>query len=366
MRRFSKRALAAFAFMIAGVGCSVIVGNDVPDFACSIDAPGVCPSGLHCDVTAKRCVAIDSTTPPDGPVTDDDAGDSTKPPTEGGPTADSPTGPYDLGGACRIDTDCKSGLCGSSTILTPTIVGTTGPICTMPCCSSADCPASLVCFNGGTGGAYCVPARLASRTPPTNGGSTAGSTCTDSSQCRSGLCGTPDGESGFMVCIDTCCADSECAGSSICRLGQVEAPAPVHTIWTCAPAKSSAVYGPGSPLCDLSSQCTTNACSSDGTCRPPCSNSASCTTIPSFPAQSVCIHGVLGSETQAFCLKNSGGGSDPVDTACADGSTCASHYCDQELRVCKNVCAKDSDCAGTEACRPSAAGTPYLRCVPKP
>ena len=369
MRKGAKRVLSAMAFMLAGVGCSVIVGNDVPDFGCSVDAPGVCPTGLHCDVSAKKCVATDGSTPIDEPA-DDDAGDGPPGKTETGVDADAETGPYALGAACRLDTDCKSKLCGSSTVLTTAIAPTaTGPICTSPCCSSADCPSSFVCFNGGTGGSYCVPARTSGRSPGTTGlGKPAGTTCTTATDCRSGFCGTANGETGYSVCIDTCCADTECATGTVCRLGPISAPAPAHTVWICAPMRSTAFLGPGGNCSGGSSECTTNACSGAGgaaVCRPPCSSSESCSSIAGFSG-GICIHGTIGTESEAFCLKSTSSGPDPVGTACASGSTCESGYCDQETTQCKNVCARDGDCLASESCRPSAVGTPFLRCVAKP
>ena len=77
---------------------------------------------------------------------------------------------------------------------------------------------------------------------------------------------------------------------------------------------------------------------------------------------------VLGPDLKvgSYAFSGTTGSDSPAGAACTDDSTCQSDYCDGELKKCLNVCAKDSDCGTSESCRPSAANTPYLRCVPKP
>lgn len=350
---------SAFALAVAGGGCSLIVSGDVPDFKCAGASASACPSGLVCDVASGRCVSDAGIDPieageEDAPV-DEDVKDA-------GKEADA-TGPLDIGSKCRVDSECKSRLCGTSTILTTTITSSTGPICTTPCCTSVDCTAGNVCFNGGTGGGYCVPATLASRQPPASGGKSGGSTCTVNSDCRSGFCEKPD--AGPSRCFDTCCSVSECGGGT-CRLKTVSAPGPTHDAWVCALPEPGATGNPGD-TCINNSDCASDTCIGVGTKirRPPCSNSASCKLLASFSAGH-CLYGSSGSDYFKFCFVGTTVTDSPAGAACTDDSTCQSDYCDGELKKCLNVCAKDSDCAFNEACRPSAANTPYLRCVPKP
>lgn len=358
-RRRSPRLLGALlAATLGGAGCSLIVAGDVPEFQC-IDTTSSCPTGLHCDEASQRCVAADIIVPPDGPEEDAPVDDDVK--EAGGPDVDA-SGPHLLGAQCRVDVECVSKLCGTSTILTTGITKSTGPICTSPCCTSAECPSSFVCFNGGTGGGYCVPAALAQRTPPTSGGKTGGAACTANTECRSGLCdGAP------KTCLDTCCAGADCGGTSTCRLKTVKIPAPSHEVWSCAAPESGATGAPGDDCSGSAPSCASDACIGFGSqiCRPSCSNTASCRTIPGFTSGH-CLYGYSGNDYFKFCFVGTTAADAPAGAACADPSECQSDYCDAELKKCANVCGKDADCAPNEACRPCGVNTPYLRCVPRP
>lgn len=354
-------ALLASAGLLAaaGVGCSLIVSGDVPDFQCTPgSAPSACPTDMTCSASG-HCV-LDA----GGSVEPIEAGDEETPDAdmvEAAAEADAPMGPVDNGQKCRVDGDCKSRLCASSTVLTTTITASTGPICTTPCCTSNECSAGFVCFNGGTGGGYCVPSTLAQRSVP--GAKTGGVTCASGTECRSGFCaGTP------KVCIDTCCVESNCGGSSTCRVATVSAPAPAHDIWVCAPPDPGATKLPGD-LCVDSTDCKSGDCvgvNSGRVCRPSCSGNASCKAVSGFSAGH-CLYGPSGSDYLKFCFVNGMlSGPQGAGTTCADKSDCQSDYCDVELKKCANVCARDSDCLTSETCRPSGTGTPFLRCVAKP
>jgi hypothetical protein len=360
----ARLAAPALALVLAAGGCSLIVSGEVTDFQCS---PGsdtsACPSGMACNASGL-CVSGEASIDPieagDEEIPDEDAGDS-------GKDAETSTGPQELGTQCRVDAECKSRLCGSSTILTSTITQTTGPICTTPCCTSGECAPSFVCFNGGTGGGYCVPAKLAQRTPPASGGKTGGVNCAVSTECRSGLCDKPDGGQGR--CLDTCCSAGECGGTSTCRLKGVSAPGPSHDVWVCAQPEPGAVKIAGEQ-CSVNGDCASDNCigisGPSRICRPPCSNTASCKAVAGF-TNGHCLYGSSPpSDYFKFCFSGTTAGDSPAGAACTDDSTCQSDYCDGDLKKCANVCARDSDCAASEACRPSAANTPYLRCVAKP
>ena len=362
MKRRSLRSQllgAAALLFVSGAGCSLIVSGDVPEFQCDGTSLSACPSGQQCDRATRKCTSLDgSVVDPDGSVRDvvtDDVRDS-------GSDADASVSPGELGAKCRLDVECKSKLCASGTILTTTITSATGPICTTPCCTSSECPASFVCFNGGTGGSYCVPKGLAQRTPPATGGLLGGASCVANTDCRSGLCtGTP------KTCLDTCCALTDCSGATTCRLASISAPAPAHDVWVCAPADPFATKLPGDP-CMNSSECQSGNCiglNFGRICRPPCSNTASCRAVPGFAAGH-CLYGTSGNDSFKFCFVSTTTSDSDAGVMCTDDATCKSDFCDAELKACANVCGKDSDCAPNESCRPSGVNTPYLRCVPRP
>jgi hypothetical protein len=350
---------AAVLVFLTGAGCSLIVSGDVPEFQCDGTSLSACPSGQQCDLSSHKCTSLDgSIDPPE--ASDDDV--VTVDVRDSGSDGDATVSPADLGAKCRLDVECKSKLCASGTILTTAITSTTGPICTSPCCTSAECPASFVCFNGGTGGGYCVPKTLAQRTPPTSGGLLGGATCVANTDCRSGLCtGTP------KTCLDTCCALTDCSGSSTCRLKSVSAPGPTHDVWVCAPPEPTATKNGGDACSDQGQSCRSDVCIpvGSGLCRPSCSDTDSCRTLTPF-VNGHCVYGTSGTDFFKFCQATTFTARLAAGQPCGMDSACQSDFCDAELKKCAEVCAKDSDCLGNEACRPSAVNTPYLRCVPRP
>jgi len=358
--RLRTRVLGAAALVFfTGAGCSLIVSGEVPEFQCDGTSRSACPSGQQCDLSSKKCTSLD------GSVIDTDSGDEdvvTDDVRDGGSESDAPPGPGDLGAKCRLDVECKSKLCASGTILTTAITSTTGPICTTPCCTSAECPASFVCFNGGTGGGYCVPKTLAQRTPPASGGLLGGAACTTSSQCRSGLCtGTP------KTCLDTCCALTDCTGASTCRIETITALGAAHDIWVCATPEAAATKVAGDTCTDQGQSCRSNVCIpvGSGICRPPCSDTDACRALPLF-VNGHCIYAPSGTDSFKFCLATTFTARLAAGLPCAMDSACQSDLCDPELKKCVEVCSKDSDCLTNEACRPSAVNAPFLRCVPRP
>jgi hypothetical protein len=357
MRRGLARLLVSAGVLAAtGAGCSLVVSGDVPAFTCASADPSACPPGMTCDLGAGQCVGAEASVEPPEAGEDDATGDAGA--AETGVDADA--GPLALGSQCRVDSECMSKLCGSSTILTTTITQTTGPICTTTCCNSTECAPSFVCFNGGTGGGYCVPASLAQRQPPATGGKGGGATCNTNSDCRSGLCtDTP------KRCLDTCCVNAQCGAGSECRLKLVSAPAPSHDVWVCAATEPGATKNYGD-TCAAQAECKSDTCipSSGGYCRPPCSGHASCAAIPGFTT-GLCRYGPSGNDFFKSCQKTTPAGF-PNGQACDTDVECQYDYCDPELKKCANICSTNADCTTSEVCRPSATGTPFLRCVKKP
>ena len=358
-----RRSRAAIGGIVAGLvvvlGCELVVPSDVPDFKCASTSDTACPSGTTCDVASGKCVASGG---------GDDA------PGDDGPGDDGPVdGPRDddgapsllaLGEACRLDGDCQSKQCGTSTVLTTTIIGGGGPICTQTCCTSADCPSAFVCFNGGTGGGYCVPAVKAQRSPPASGGAGPGASCIGSGDCRSGLCSS-------SRCVDTCCVATDCATGTSCVVGSVSAPPPAHDEWVCLPPIGPRNAGTG---CTDNTQCKVNNCVGQTSattcpncpvCTPSCCTANDCkawATAGGVPNGGTCAYGLSGSDQLKWCF--------PIDTAraalgatCNSGFDCQTAYCDPELKKCAQVCCRDEDCGIGEICKPSATNTPFLRCV---
>ncbi len=356
----ARRAAIVFAgaCVALAVGCEVIVPGDVPDYTCGSVSASACPAGMACDVLSGRCVPASSATDDGGD--DGTAGDDGP---EGGAEGGEGGGPLDLGQACRFDNDCKSKLCGTSTILTTTFTQGTGPICTQSCCTSADCPSAFICFNGGTGGGYCVPALKAQRTPPASGGKTPGTSCLGPSECRSGLC--TNGK-----CVDTCCLGSDCAAGTVCAVGSLAAPSPAHDEWVCIPpvgTRNNGTQCTDNNLCKVNNCVHHNhptTCPNCPVCTPSCCSSADCASWATIAAPSggTCAYGSSGTDNLKWCYPVDTNRA-PLGTTCASAFDCQSSYCDPELRKCAAVCCKDSDCGIGQVCKPSATGTPFLRCV---
>lgn len=348
------RSKLLFALGVAAaiaVGCSVIVPGDVPDFQCTGASASACPSGMVCDTTTGKCVA-------DAGVIDEDAGDEAGEDAADA-RADVDAGPAPVGAPCRVDKDCASKLCGTDTFLTPTMTAGTGPVCTQPCCTSADCPVGAVCFGAGTGGNYCVAAAKAERTPPKSGGKSAGTLCGGNTECRSGLC-------QLGRCLDTCCNADECAAGTTCRASTVQTPAtaPPHDIWICAPPPPSADAGAGDRCVDQPN-CYNENCIGSGAgrvCRPSCCTKSDCNSqLGSTTAH--CAYSTSNTDQLKFCFLTTNNSAAPNGSTCGQPTECQSDYCDDGTGKCLSICCVDSDCAATEACRPSPKG--FLRCVPK-
>lgn len=343
-----KRALVGAVAAALLFGCQLLVGSDLPEFACASDAPSACPSGRVCDVSIGRCVDPSSI----GVDATDEGQVDAPPPVEAGSDVDAASGPLGLGEKCRVDAECQSRICGTSTILTTAVVQTSGPICTRTCCTSSDCPSGFICYGGATGGNYCVPAAQASRQPPSTGGLGPGVPCTANGQCRSGLCQTR--------CVDTCCRAGDCVSGTTCRVKTVAA----HDIWVCAAPEAGATKGP-TEACTTNSQCQSDVCitGGNGQCRPVCCGRADCVGFNNGH----CRYGDTGvaGETFKFCLFSTQTSRKGLGETCVADSDCQTDFCDPERKICADVCCVDADCAAIGAgytCRPSVP-TPFLRCV---
>lgn len=339
----------------AGAGCSVLVTGDVDEISCTGNLASSCPAGLSCDAVTGRCVVPVDAAPAED-VTVEDTGDVPEEDATVDAAEDAIAPPFALGLPCRIGDDCKSGLCGTSTMLTQPILDGTGPICTKTCCTSADCDDGFVCFGGGTGGNYCVPAAKAERTPPSSGGKAPGNTCSTNSACRSGACVAGR-------CLDTCCLATDCKAGTLCQVANVEGPGPSHDTWVCAPENANATKNVGDTCFNEPNECKNNNCigGGSGVCRPSCCSMKDCWSQGLSDGH--CRYADSGNDQIKFCTSTTIGNVNDGQN-CTFDSDCKSAYCDPELKKCAQVCCQDRDCSKSgEVCRPSGTGTPFLRCV---
>lgn len=350
----ARRTLAIGAALGVALlfGCQVLVPSDLPEFSCASTDPGACPNGMVCDANLGRCITPSA-------VIDEDAGDA-EDDGDGGTDArpDQDAGPAELGATCVVDGDCKSKLCGTSTVLTTAIVPTNSkPLCTQTCCTSADCAAGFVCFGAATGGNYCVRAERAQRDLPTSGGKGPGASCTKATDCRSGLCQS-------TRCVDTCCVASECGPGTTCRVKDLDVPPPNRLIWACAAPNGGAAKDTAiSSTCNSTTECKNDNCVGFPTkrCTPSCCSNAQCAS-QGF-AGYVCAYGTSGNDQLKWCFEPNSVADAGIGASCGGNMDCASRYCDVGSAKCAQPCCRDSDCPSNNLCRPSPVGTPYLRCV---
>ncbi len=344
-------AIAA-AVAVSQGGCEALIAGS-PSFVCKSDEG--CPTGKACATGRGECVERCN---PDGCASRGGTCDSVNqtcvvgdaaveagPPLPVDSGSDAPVKPYDLGLECQLDADCKSNLCADSRFLAQPTFEKTRSVCSKTCCTSSDCDAGFFCHSGGKGGRYCLPMAKAGRGP--QGTKVGGDTCTQSTECRSGLC---DG----TKCVDTCCGDAQCKVGTSC----VFAAADGTKQWTCAASTGSGF----STACTLDTTCKSKLCG-NGRCAPSCCNDAACAAVPGgFFGHCTYEYAALKPEQPLYCLGVSVSGN-AVGDPCTGDTECLSSVC--EKNKCVAVCCSDADCPG-QACRPALGRSPpLLRCVPK-
>jgi hypothetical protein len=226
--------------------------------------------------------------------------------------------------SCSGSADCTSGLCVDESAVTQALYQQAGDtsFCTQPCCSSADCSPSTVCFGTGAGGNYCVDPAWLSRSP-TLGTLAGGATCTSSAACRSGLCAAG-------ACVDTCCSTvqlgTECVSGATCNLGTFPGAASFDSHRT--------------GFCNASTAaCELSPCAA-------CRTSSDCSVVAE-----VCSYAAVGGTDIGATCELAATGSGAQGTACTSGSTCASGYCDSTSQQCSDVCFTSADCKAGWRCR---------------
>jgi hypothetical protein len=382
--------------LVVGGGCEFIVADTLPAFECA-PGPNTCPEGKVCDPGTSRCVA--QCTPASCPGdTECDAmsllcvhPDAALPlPADAAPEdsavvstvdvfsheaaadandANDATAIHDAvaeeaatqvesgacsqsGCPCSGPSSCDSKICVDMLTIGAGVYNrSAGNFCTKPCCTSADCDGSTVCYATATGGNYCVLPTWLDRSTAI-GKKTSGQSCTANGDCRSGLCAN-------SACADTCCSTaqsaSECAPETTCSFGTfpgLASPFDQNYIAFCGPGGT----GQNGSTCTLATDCQSNYCEgSSGMCHNACRNSTECGT------GQVCIYvrDTAFSSVIAACFpQQPGSGTTAEGALCTTDQDCASNFCvaitsaSSEKR-CTNVCFGNSDCtmAGWR-CRP--------------
>jgi hypothetical protein len=403
----------ASVLVTAGGGCGLIIGADPPAFTCE-DGPGACPTnqvcdtshtphhcivscrmsgcddGFQCDTSSGLCTADDgggsdaSTDVAPDASTDGSAEDSADGTGEGAldaPTTPDQVGPDADGGPeagcrgigcpCASNASCDSMLCADAPTVGSAVFNAAGgqSFCTAPCCTSAECSGTSVCFATGQGGNYCVNPAWIGRTVPT-GAALGGAPCMSHAQCRSGWCNTT---STGGACADTCCATSDmvqCQAGTWCQFGAFPGGVAFDKSYVgyCATGGFGGNFSP----CTMNSSCQSELCDTTTQygCLAACRSSANCSGArescvylprsnppnpPNPPAIVAVCYGAAGMATEG--------------AACTKNSDCASQFCDPS-QVCTDVCFANSDCpkAGWR-CRPEQvkvgdAGAVVLACGP--
>ncbi len=318
---------------------------------------------MECDPSSHLCVLVDGSVVPDSDSASADDGDATidGEPAEApldtgsdtwaGNDSTTDTGANEAGPCmgltckCSGNSSCDSHICADQLTIGPGVYMAAGSnsFCTKPCCTSADCDPPTVCYatsSNASSGNYCVmPAWLGRATELGSG--QGGESCTDDTNCRSGLC-------AMGTCADTCCStrqsSSECASGTTCSFGTFPGTPSFDQNYT--PYCAQAGTGTNGTNCNFASDCASNVCTSPGVCQDACRSAADCSgrgyscgyarnqSNAVFPA---CFSSALaGSEGQP-CQRN---------------SDCQSGLCDMGAK-CTDVCFSDKDCTVSGwYCRP--------------
>lgn len=307
IRRPSASALVAGALASAlglAAGCMLLVPGEPTDVRCTEEGaigPPVCPAGTYCREGLCQ------------------------------------EGPPGLGEPCD-----ESGACGpGDRCFDPQSVGVPGmPLCSRPCCSSADCGVGtgLVCAVLGPG-KMCLPAEAWGRPDP--GTLFAGEPCGADTDCRSGVCSPEGGH-----CVDACCSDAECGlFAGACRER--------GDGWTCEPAAGPALRY--LEPCESADDCASGLCLDwpDGArrCAAPCCSSEECGELEVGGAvlPILCVPLQRGAAIVHACaLVTKGDASLAVGEPCDDPAQCRGGRCildeDSGQKICSDVCCTDASC----------------------
>jgi hypothetical protein len=195
----------------------------------------------------------------------------------------------------------------------------------------------------------------------TTGGGTTGSACSLSTQCRSGDCLTTDGPTDY--CTDKCTHEAGCSSNTTCYVQEsslTSGPFVIGTyLWSsCRLDTNIAGTRTTGQSCSTSSTCRAGptACL-NGVCIEPCCMNSDCGAGRSCSilgprratgyqnAASESIVSVVPSCVGSSAVKVSG-------QACAASSECRSGICDNDRRICVDLCCNDGSCVNGTTCEP--------------
>jgi hypothetical protein len=364
-RTVSAAMAALAAAMLAAGGCELLVPDNPPPFTCR-PGPGSCPNGGSCAAATGHCVPFADVCTPEScpPGTRCDTGTlACQPFDAASPPSSDVLAPYidasepigmdapdaviegDSAGSCRGLTckcsgssDCASGICGAELTVTSDVYNAAGKanFCTKPCCTSADCDASTVCFATAAGGSYCVRPDWLGRSTKL-GAKTGGQACAVGADCRSGAC-------TGSVCADTCCSSSragaQCGASTACRFGAFPgAGFDVHFAAHCA---ASSGLGPSGTACRTAADCQSGFCDTILLiCRDACESSQDCGVTRQSCGYTVSTPGSAGVAAACGQLQQ---GTGLQGSSCQTVAECQNGFCDPSSHQCTDVCFADADC----------------------
>jgi hypothetical protein len=351
--------------LAAGGGCELVVGDAVPAFAC-IPGPEPCPenevcdlkthhcvppctpvscgAGMYCDPTLLVCAFSDASVnltdaaAVEAAIEASGQRDATNVDVtpEGSPgdssSADSGTC-TSLTCACAGKANCASQICADMLTAGAGLYAKASQnFCTKPCCTSADCDGSTVCYATATGGSFCVLPEWLGRSTQL-GTKTGGDTCANDSECRSGLCAN-------MACADTCCSTAasamQCARGTTCSVGLFPGVVTFDTgfVAYCGLGGSK----PAGAQCSYPTDCASNLC--DGSsCTNACRNTGECGN------GMACMYGRTRDNTVvvAACFPQQGG-TTAEGGNCKQDADCLTGFCNPMSKQCSDVCFADTDC----------------------
>jgi hypothetical protein len=253
----------------------------------------------------------------------------------------------DENGVCNDDYRCVSYCEGSFT----------GPI-------GAGCKATETCLYhwlDSDNQHGCAPATS------TIGAKTAGETCTDDIQCRSGSC--LDYGDGTRRCYDYCDhnggGNGSCAAGTVCDVVSSTVSPNIYMYAVCGLDNNGA--GVTGATCSAASQCKSGQCVG-GKCAEPCGLESHCpsgyhciapmtagtfVTTGTWTGIGIGIDGQPSVETVPVCVADGAGTHDRQGgAACTSNGQCASEFCDAALKVCVDMCTTDASCGVNLTCEP--------------
>jgi len=212
------------------------------------------------------------------------------------------------GESCVQNDECSSQVCAL-----PEVIGlaTAGRVCVEPCCSDNDCRLGEFCWDAGTGTRSCIPVDFepSLHGRPSLGSRTAGQSCSNDGECRSGLC-----QSG--TCIGPCRRPSDCPSDTGCALVVREDGAAVTA---CRPG-----IQPAGGFCSSDGQCAFGNCQCVfGVCGT-CSEDQAC-AVDGDCGGGGCSYFLVGDDRDAFAACNFDGsptGACCTSEQCGDGNVC--------------------------------------------